>query len=55
MSAASEGKKVRVGGPSDVYTALMGLAVLALAATTAVVCVYGQRMFETFVNITKGP
>jgi len=55
MSPASEGKKVRVGGPSDVYTALMGLAVLALAATTALVCLYGQRMFETFLNITKGP
>ena len=55
MSPTSEGKRVRVGGPSDIYTALMGLAMLALAATTTVVCLYGQRMFETFLNITKGP
>ena len=55
MSPANEGKKIRVGGPSDVYTALMGLAVLALGATTALVCLYGQRMFETFLNIPKVP
>ena len=55
MSPAGEGKRVRAGGPSDIYTALMGLAVLALAVTTTVVCLYGQRMFETFLNITKGP
>lgn len=54
MSPAREEKKARVGGPSDIYTALMGLAVLALVVTITLVCLYGQRMFGTFLSIAKG-
>jgi len=48
MAAANQtsGKKVQ-GAASDVYTALLGLAFLALAATTALVCIYGQQMYGT--------
>ena len=42
----ASGRQVQ-GAMSDVYTALLGLAFLALAATTALVCIYGQQMHGT--------
>ena len=41
------------GAPADVYTALLGLAALALAATTALVCVYSYQMYETIFRVTS--
>ena len=48
MKPASEGKssKKAVGGDeSNIYTALLGLALLVVAATVAIVCFYGQSRF----------
>ena len=47
MSAAlAKGRRAeRVSVPSNIYTALLGLAVLALAGTTAVVCIWAWQMY----------
>ena len=37
---------------SDVYTAVLGLAALVLAATTAAVCVYAQQMWGDIFRVT---
>ena len=39
-------------GFSDVYTAILGLAFLVLAGTTAVVCVYSHQLFSTIFAVT---
>jgi len=56
MSAAEEvivRKKLRRGGPSDVYTALLGLATLALAGALAVVLATGAQMFGGFAEALR--
>ena len=47
------GKKALGGEFADIYTALLGLAVLAVAATTLVVCLKGMEMFGTFFTVLK--
>jgi|GEM_PF-3859278 len=54
MSPAVEAKssKKALGGEAmDIYTALLGLALLAMAATVAVVCIYGQQRFGSFFSV----
>ena len=46
-------KGIRIVGFNDVYTAILGLAFLVLAGTTAVVCVYGQQLYGSFFALTK--
>ncbi|MBN1845805.1 MAG: hypothetical protein JW810_08990 [Sedimentisphaerales bacterium] len=53
--AANETRRVQIGGSSDIYTAVLGLAMLVLAVTTVVVCVYGLDLYDTFWEITKVP
>ena len=44
----------QVGGFDDVYTAILGLAVLVLSGTTAVVCVYSHQLFGSIFALA-GP
>ena len=57
MSPASEGtsgKKAVGGGDSvDIYTALLGLAMLILAATVGLVCYLGQQRYESIFGVVK--
>ena len=56
MKASSEGKsgKKAVGGDSaDIYTAMLGLAFLVLAATVGVVCLLAQQRFGSIFSITN--
>ena len=54
MSPAAEAKisKKAIGGDArNIYTALLGLAFLVMAATVAVVCIYGQQRFGSFFSV----
>ena len=56
MKPASEGKsskKAIGGGESDIYTALLGLALLVVTATVAVVCFYGQSRFGSIFSVVN--
>ena len=50
--AIQKSTKSKGGAVNDVYTALMGLSVLALAGTIAVVCIYAQQMWGEIFRIT---
>ena len=54
MPAVSEGKssKRKGGGISDIYTALLGLATLVMAATIALTCVYGYQLYGTIFKVS---
>jgi len=53
VKADIKGGKKAIGGEfADIYTALLGLAFLTIAATTVVVCLKGMEMFETFYKVT---
>lgn len=39
--------------PSNVYTALLGLAALALAVTAGVACYYAQTLHESIFALTS--
>ena len=55
VGAALVKKKVkRAGGPSDVYTGLLALALAALAGATVVVCMKAQAMFGEIFRVV-GP
>ena len=50
--AEIKGSKRAIGGEfANIYTALLGLAFLAVAATAAVVCLKGMEMFGTFFTV----
>ncbi len=49
--AAQQTKSKAHEAPSDVYTALLGLAMLALAATTVIVVLRGIEYFDTVFKI----
>jgi len=54
---ANEEKKIKVqrGGGNDAYTAVLGLAVLTLGATVALVCIYAQQMWGTIFTVVSTP
>ena len=57
MSAALEtaGTQKRLGPAYNIYTALLGLALLVLAATATVVCLYAQNMYGEIFTVTPMP
>ena len=47
----AETRKDKAQG-NNAYTALLGLAVLALATTVGVVCYYGQFLHDSIFKVT---
>jgi hypothetical protein len=44
--------KAKIRATNDIYTSLLALAVICLAATVAFVCVYSYREFGSFWAIS---
>jgi len=44
--------KGKPNAPNDIYTVLLGLALLVLVATTALVCYRGWALYESVFKVT---
>ena len=45
-------KKSKVKNDNDVYTAMLGLTMLVLGATTVVVCLRSMELFDSIFTLT---